>query len=241
MNPDVPPGSQPRRAPNRGAGRDIVRSLADLLADGVPVSDDDGAIRSNDMVEFRVHPSRWPDDEDVVCDLEVTCHARGHWLVDWEGVPVFVQPTPGGGGFWIAWLDAHGEARFHDLPLGEYRVTLGLESGVYAGELPRLKDDYRNLELPHTEIGLSIVKQPRGLTYWAESSREDLRGCRVLCCRRDAQTGRLEARGMIRLAAAAQAPERFVGRVDEEVGFAAAGQEETIFIVLPPERPPDRT
>lgn len=216
-------------------GAQGIQEIASLVTACAAFSDEAGFVLATDAASFRVCPTRWQVQGRVVLDVQISCQTRGYRSIDWKGQPICLEAMPSQSALWIESLDEHGEVRFHDLPLGEYRVFFGLEALLADCRPPTEIDDYRNIELPQTGVGISMVREQTGVAFWAGTPNPALAGCRIVCCRRDRGSGRLERRGTIVLQQSGHDPSQLAGKFEEQLAFAGAGEEDLVFVVLPPE------
>ena len=77
--------------------------------------------RGEDVV-LTVDP-QW-NEEQTSYDLLVTCFAAGNRSVQWEGMPLMAIPSDDGQACGIARLDSRGQTVFHNLPEGDYRISV---------------------------------------------------------------------------------------------------------------------
>lgn len=99
----------------------IIEEAVRLLRSQVISTRQSETLRGVDVV-LTADP-QW-NNEQTSYDLLVTCFAAGNRSVQWEGMPLMAIPSDDGQACGIARLDSRGQTVFHNLPEGDYRISV---------------------------------------------------------------------------------------------------------------------
>ncbi|MDW8367923.1 MAG: hypothetical protein RMK49_18940, partial [Abditibacteriales bacterium] len=135
-------------------GREVIEEAARFLRQ-IHFHANRGAFAEGKHVAVLVDP-RWNEGNETI-RLLITCYAFGHRRVDWEGLPVFVEPQNRGDA-WLCFLNGRGQGIIPDLPPGDYRLSTSAQFGRSAAPVPFLTSALALAAAP--KVGQDVICGP---------------------------------------------------------------------------------